>query len=907
MKKLTLLLCLQCLVLGSYAQIQVSHLLCEQLSNPMGVDAAQPRLSWRYTGPGRGISQTAYEIKVAKEEGSLKSGKDLVWASGKVVSDQSVFVPYSGATLASAGRYYWQVRIWDKQGKPSAWSSPATFQMGLMHPADWTAQWIEPGYTEDSILRPSPYLRHGFSLTKKVRSATVFITSHGLYEAHINGQKVGDACLTPGWTSYNKRLQYQAYDVTSMLKQGPNAVGVVLGSGWYRGPMAWGNNINRYGKTLGLLFQLMVTYTDGTTQVVASDGSWKSSTGAIQASGIYAGETIDDRLEKKGWDEPGYDDGGWSGVKPCAYGFENLVSTVNEPVRGHEVLHPVRIFTTPKGEQVIDFGQNMVGWVEVSVSGKAGDQISLHHAEVLDKEGNFYTQNLRVAKQNDVYILKGEGQEHFHPHFTFQGFRFVKVEGYPGVLKPEDFSAVVLYSDMEKTGSFSCSDSLINQLQHNIEWGQRGNFLDVPTDCPQRDERLGWTGDAEVFSRTASYIRNVDNFFAKWLKDVAADQYKDGAVPHVIPDVLNPGDAGSAGWADVSTIIPWNMYLAYGDKKILEAQYPSMKAWVEYMHARSKDNLWNTGDHFGDWLYYVNGDDEDGYPTATNKYYIAQCFYAHSIQLLVDAASVLGLSQDSSTYAGLLKDVKDAFLREYVTPDGKLTSPSQTGYVLALNFDMLPEQWRTQTARALVDNIKVFHNHLTTGFLGTPYLCHVLTRFGYNDVAYTLLLQQTYPSWLYPVKMGATTIWERWDGIRPDGTFEDAGMNSFNHYAYGAIGDWMYRTVAGIDESSPGYKAIRIQPHPGPGLTAVSASYTTYYGPVISEWKTSASGLDMHVVIPAGTRGTVYIPVSGTSDAYVKEGNSPLVSAPGVQVKGKEDGYVVVEVGSGDYHFTVGQ
>jgi alpha-L-rhamnosidase len=646
-----------------------------------------------------------------------------------------------------------------------------------------------------------------------------------------------------------------------------------------------------------------VTYSDGSEATIISDDNWKSSTGAIRYAEIYNGETIDARKEKTGWLLPGYNDENWSGVKVADFSLDNLIATINEPVKKHETFKSVKIFTTPKGEKVIDFGQNLVGWVVLKVKGNAGDTVTISHAEVLDKEGNFYTANLRAAKAQDHYILKGGGEETFEPHFTWHGFRYVKLEGYPGELKPEDFTAVTLYSDMKQTGTFTSSNPLINQLQHNIQWGQKGNFLDVPTDCPQRDERLGWTGDAQVFSRTASFNMNVNNFFDKWMKDVAADQLPNGSVPFVIPNVLGNGAAGSAGWSDVATIVPWNMYLAYGDKKILQDQYPSMKAWVEYIHHQSRNDLWNTGFDFGDWLFYRPEDDNDGRAAVTDKYLIAQCFYAHSTQLLINAAKVLNKEEDVKTYSELLQKIKDAFLKEYVTPNGRLVAGTQTAYVLALNFDMLPDSLRAQAAARLAENIKSYNNHLTTGFLGTPYLCEVLTRFGYDSVAYKLLLQDTYPSWLYPVKMGATTIWERWDGEKPDSTFETPGMNSFNHYAYGAIGDWMYRKMVGIDtyEDGVGYKHIKIKPHIGGDFTFASASLDTYYGKVSNNWKVEKDSLVMDVEIPANTTATVYIPAKDLGS--IKESGKNLPQINGLKVMGKEDNYVVVEVGSGVYHF----
>ncbi len=883
----------------AFAQTSVQDLLTENKSNPIGLDSNIPRFSWQLKGEGRNIAQTAYELKL---NAPTKSGN---WSTGKINSNQSVQVAYAGPALQSNAKYQWQVRVWDQTNKPSAWSAPATFQMGLLKLEDWTAKWIEPGYKEDEVLRPSPLFRKLFNSNKKIQSATVYITAHGLYEAHINGKRVGDAYLTPGWTAYQKRLQYQAYDVTNLLQSGKNAIAVSLGSGWYRGIIGFANNKNVYGKDIALLLQLQIVYSDGTVEKIGTDASWKSGIGAIRSAEIYNGETIDARQEKAGWKLADYNDDDWSSVIIGKQTMNNLVATENELVKKHEVFHPAKIFTTPKGEKVIDFGQNLVGWVTMKVKGNSGDKITIAHAEVLDKQGNFYTENLRAAACTNTYILKGGEEEIFEPHFTWQGFRYAKIEGYPGELNSENFSAVALYSDMPQTGSFSTSNDLINQLQHNIQWGQNGNFLDVPTDCPQRDERLGWTGDAQAFSRTASFNRNVNSFFTKWMKDVAADQLPNGSVPFVIPNVIGASAAGATGWADVATIIPWNMYLAYGDKRILEQQYPSMKSWLGYMQAQSKNDLWNTGFHFGDWLFYRPFDDNDGSSAVTDKYLIAQCFFAHTAQILINTAKVLGKNDDVTVFEAILKKTKDAYLKEYVTGSGRLVSSTQTAYVLALEFDMLPETMRAQAAERLVANIKSYGNHLTTGFLGTPYLCEVLSRFGYVDMAYTLLLQESYPSWLYPVKMGATTIWERWNGIRTDGSFEPASMNSFNHYAYGAIGDWMYRVMVGIDtyEDGVGYQHIKIEPHIGGTFTNASASLKTYYGTVSSGWKLSADSVQIDAVIPANTHATVIVPANSRNE--ITENGKALSDDIKTGASDNLSTSIRIEIGSGKYHFEV--
>ncbi len=895
---LSLLTCFSAL-----AQLSVRSPRTENRDNPLGLDVA-PRFGWQLASDKRDTRQTAYEIRVAARPAELARGKNLLWTSGKTMSEASVWVPYGGPAQQSGKKYWWQVRVWDNHGQVSAWSEPAFWQTGLLHASDWTAQWITQGFPDDSM-QASPMFRKAFTLRKKIASATAYITAHGLYEAQINGRRVGDAFLTPGWTAYKTRLQYQVYDVTDLLKNGSNAIGVTLGNGWFRGAIGWIENRNFYGNELALLVQIDIEYTDGTHERVLSDGSWKSSTGPIRSAEIYHGEWYDARLEQAGWAAPGFNDAAWKGVVVKTFSGQQLTCTYNEPVRQHETFQPVRIFKTPEGDLVADFGQNLVGWVRLRATGRSGDRVTLQFAEVLDKHGNFYTENLRRARATDNWVLRGGGEESFEPHFTFHGFRYAKIEGFPGELKPENITAVALYSDLRPTGQFACSEPLLNQLQHNIQWGQRGNFLDVPTDCPQRDERLGWTGDAQAFSLTAAFNMDVHNFFSKWLKDLAADQLSSGAVPWVIPSVFGGNSNSSAGWADAATIIPWNMYLAYGDRRILEDQYPSMKAWVEYMHAQSKNDLWNTGAHFGDWLFYSINNDCDGRSAITDKYLIAQCFYAYSTQLLINAATVLGKTDDVATYSALLQKIKTAYLNEYVTPNGRILSPTQTACVLALQFDMLPEAQRERAVQALADNIKAYNNHLTTGFLGTPYLCHVLTRFGRNDLAYTLVNQKTYPSWLYPVTMGATTIWERWDGIRPDSSFEEASMNSFNHYAYGAIGDWLYRVAAGInmDNEGPGYRKIVIHPRPGGGLSQASATLNSLYGPIASAWKMEENRLMLEVEIPANTSATIFIPADNSE--MVTEGGQPLGVSPGVQLSGMQESCVVVKTGSGKYNFVV--
>ncbi len=845
----------------------VSHLRCEYQIDPVGIDVRKPRLSWELESSDKNVMQTSYELQTARSEEDLSKGKTF-WESGKVASDVSVGVEFAGPALVSGAIYYWRVRVADNHGHVSEWSKTAKWEMGLLDAADWNAKWITSGLIEDPTKsNPAPLLRKEFTLHKKVRPqrARLYVTAMGLYQVELNGRRVGDQYFTPGWTAYDFRFQYQAYDVTEMLKTGTNCLGVMLGDGWYRGPLTWDMKRNNYGKNLGLLAQLVITWADGSKETVASDGSWKASTGAVLESGLYDGETYDARLEKDGWSAPGFDDQGWSSVSVQEAPPARLVAAAGPPVKEIEEIRPVKVLKTPAGETVLDMGQNMVGWMRFRLTAPSGTTITLRHAEVLDNKGNLYTENLRAAKQIVRYTAKGGGTELYQPHFTFQGFRYVSVSGWPGEVKPEQFTGVVVHSAMERTGAFETSSSLLNQLQHNILWGQRGNFLDVPTDCPQRDERLGWTGDAQAFAPTASFNFDTAGFYEKWMKDLALDQQDDGAVPHVIPNVLTHDtrkeSSASAGWADAATVVPWTVYQAFGDKRILEQQYPSMKAWVEYMRREAGSSaIWRSGFTFGDWLAFATTDAD--YPGATtDKDFLETVYFARSTALLAKSAEALGKKEDASEYWELETKIKSAFQKEFVTPSGRLSPNTQTAYALALAFGLLPETQRAEAAGRLAADVRNF-GHLTTGFLGTPVLCAALSDYGYLDEAYMLLNRTEYPSWLYPVTKGATTIWERWDGIKPDGSFQDPGMNSFNHYAYGAIGEWMYSVVAGlqIDEKRPGYKHILIEPRPGGALTRATASVDSVYGRVSSGWEIADGKMKLKVEVPPNTSATVKMP-----------------------------------------------
>ena len=881
--------------LGASAQLRVSSLTTDYKTNPIGIDNPVPELSWIIQSDQHNTMQESYEIRAALDPADLAKKNKQVWNTATVASSQSIHVKYKGQAPKSHQRIYWQVRVIDNHGKKSKWSEAAFFEMGKLESKDWEADWISPTWEEDpKKSEPSPYMRKEFSLDKSIKQARLYISSQGLYQVEINGKGVGDQEFTPGWTSYNTRLQYQSYDITSMLAANQNAIGIVLGDGWFRGNLGWIDGRNNYGEKLAAIAEIVVEYTDGTSAVICTDASWKATTGPILASDIYNGEVYDANKELKGWSTAAYDDGSWTPVAKIDVSKDKLIAPEGPPVKIVNKLEPLSIEKREEG-WLVDMGQNMVGWIRIKASGKNGDELTLRHAEVLDKEGNMYYDNLRAAKCTNIYKLKGGGEETFEPHFTFQGFRYVMVSGYPGELTEDKIRGMVIHSDMEPSGSFECSEPLLNQLQHNIVWGLKGNFLDVPTDCPQRDERLGWTGDAQVFAPTACYNMNAATFYRKWLKDLAADQREDGAIPHVVPDIL--GGMGATGWADAGVVIPWVVYLDYGDLTVLENQYESMKAWIGFMQERAGEDLIWTGDfHFGDWLAYAST--SSAYMGAyTLRDLIATAYYSYSSSIVAKTAALLGHEKEARYYAQLSEQIKEAFNQEFVTPNGRLVANTQTAYTLALAFDLLDEETAEKSAAFLAGDVEDF-GHITTGFLGTPLISLTLTDIGRNDLAYMLLNRTDYPSWLYPVTMGATTIWERWDGQKPDSTFQDKGMNSFNHYAYGAIGKWMYQVVAGIglDEENPAYKHIIIQPRPGGGLSSAKATHLSMYGEIVSGWKLDGKQLTMEVVIPANTSATIHIP--GASSGITVNGSG--LEDSGFEIKELE-GKVLGRTGSGTY------
>jgi len=831
--------------------MKITDLLIEYRDNPIGLDVKKPRFSWKLISNEKDVLQTAYRIIVTKEG-------EIVWNSGKCDSSSSVLIEYAGQELEKCSIYKVQVEVWDNKGNQA--SKTGTFETGLLKGKNFVADWITHSFSEEETACPVFFKE--FELKKEVAKARVYASALGVYEIKINGEKVGDTFFAPGWTNYKKRIQYQTYQVDEMLKE-KNKIEITVGNGWYKGILGFTCTPNHYGDRVAAIAEIHITYTDGTTEIIKTDKNWSVTTGSIRKSEIYMGETIDTTFLAT---EP-------RKVVQLPYDKELLTGQESEPVRITKRLPAKELITTPKGEKVIDFGQNIAGFVELKVKGEKGQKITIRHAETLDKDGNFYPDTLRQAISIDEFICNGQEQT-FMPHFTFHGFRYIAIEGLENI-ELENFTACVLHTDMKQTGTFKTSNPLVNQLQSNIEWSQRGNFLDIPTDCPQRDERLGWTGDAQVFSGTATYNFNCALFFTKWLRDLATEQTEEFGVPHVVPNILG-NQEGAAAWGDAAVIIPWVVYQTYGDIRILEEQYESMKGWVDYITSRCGSNgLWQTGFQYGDWLALDKEEGSEDRTGATDKYLVANAYYAYSTKILVETAKIIQKIDDAQKYENLYKKIKRAFNEEYITKTGRMVSETQTACILALHFDLAEEQYRERIMETLKRNIAEHKNHLTTGFVGTPYLCHVLSENGAHDLAGTIFMKEDYPSWLYAVKKGATTIWERWNSILPSGDFDESGMNSLNHYAYGSIGEWMYRKLAGINQIEPGYKKILIKPMFIKGIHSVEATFDSMYGKIKSAWSCKDNKIIVNVEIPANTTAIIYLP----------EKTEP------------------VEIGSGSYHW----
>jgi alpha-L-rhamnosidase len=839
----------------------ISELRFEHHREPFGIGEARPRLSWIVQADQPGWQQSAYAVEL------YGAGGNVLGETGRVESDQSVLVDWPFAPLESRQRAAVRVRAWDQLGQPSEWSGLTVLETGLLAATDWKAGMISPDWEEDlTSPQPCPYLRREFATRSGIAQARLYISAHGVYEAYINGTVVGDQVMAPGWTSYAHRLRYQTFDVSGLLNEGPNAIGAALGDGWYRGRLSFGGGRrNIYGDRLGLLAQLEITYADGSVETIVTGEDWRAATGPILGSDIYDGETYDARLEQDKWALPGFDERAWGKVRLTERDPATLFAPSGPPVRRIEELAPAAITTSPSGKTIVDFGQNLVGRVRITVRGEEGQTITLRHAEVLE-EGELSIRPLRTAKATDTYTCKGAGMEIWEPRFTFHGFRFVEVSGWTGDLQPSDLRAIVCHSDMERTGWFECSDALVNRLHENVVWGMRGNFLDVPTDCPQRDERLGWTGDLQVFAPTASFLYDCAGFLISWLRDLAADQDERGVVPVVIPNVLPQPPSPATAWGDAAVIVPWVLYERFGDAQVLADQFESMKGWVDAIEQiAGESQLWDTGFQFGDWLDPAAPPDKPG-EARTPGFVVATAYFARSAELTAQAAEVLGRGDEAAHYRQLAREVRAAFNAEYVTPNGRLLSDSSTAYAMALQFALLPEEDQRKRAGArLVELVEANGYKISTGFVGTPIICDALCSAGAAETAFRLLMERACPSWLYPVTMGATTIWERWDSLLPDGSVNPGEMTSFNHYALGAVADWLQRSVAGLGPGAPGYRQIEIKPRVGGGLTQARARHKTPYGMAEAGWEVREGEITVSVTLPPNTSGRVYLPGKAAS------------------------------------------
>ncbi len=827
-------------------------------SGTLGIGLPTPRISWK-TSAEPGWVQEAYQVSVTTAEEQ--------WTSERTESKESVLVPWEAAPLGSAQRAEVSVRVWGAgDQEPSDWSQPSTVETGLLEPGDWTATAITPAWDEDPEAdRRPPLLRSGFTVDRAVASARLYVTAHGLYEVEINGVRVGDDALSPGWTVYGQRLRYYTYDVTQHVADGDNAIGAFLADGWYRGRIGFkGGYANLYGNNVALLAQLHITHDDGSVTVVGTDESWKASFGPILVSSLYKGESYDARELPTGWSSPAFDDSGWEPVTGVERDPGTLVAPEGPPVRCTEEIRPVRVWTSPMGKILLDFGQNLVGRLCITVIGDAGSTVTLRHAEVL-QDGELYTRPLRGADSTDHYTLSGSGEETWEPRFTIHGFRYAEITGWVGGDIAENVTARVYHTDMERTGWFESSNADLNRLHENVLWSMKGNFVDIPTDCPQRDERLGWTGDIQVFAPTASFLYDCSGMLSSWLKDVAAEQLPDGTVPWYVPVIpggnywtpIRPG----AVWGDVAVLTPWALHERFNDPGILAAQYESAKAWVDLQdRLAGESRLWNGSFQLGDWLD-PTAPPEDPTKAMTDKHLVATAYFAWSARHLAMSAAVLGKSDDELRYLTLSREVAAAFAREYIHPDGIMTSDAQTAYALALVFDLFPDAAsKARAGSRLAELVRSNRNRIGTGFAGTPVVSDALTLSGEIDAAYDLLLETECPSWLYAVGQGGTTIWERWDSMLPDGSINPGEMTSFNHYALGAVADWMHRVVAGLAPLEPGYRKILVKPQPGGGLSWASARHETPYGTASVQWRIDDGDLTVVVEIPTGTTARVELP-----------------------------------------------
>jgi len=1025
------------------------NLKCEYLVNPMGIEKVNPNLSWQTSSTENNWLQSAWQIIVSTSPDRLTEKDCDVWNSGKISGGESVSIPYEGPAVVSQKSYYWRVRVWDTNGKPSSWSEPAFWEMGMLNTADWSAKWIsdsgneaksdresirwvwlpdqdatnvpsetkarfqikvnlkeqplvasmqtvtrgdyklfvngklvdgkdkgwqvferqdilgslkigensievrvssakntsfnsatgrplpgnysafaallkieekdgrvinyptsadqwmsrnenesdwkkarDVGELNDSkfgldpgpLSQPASLFRKEFKLKKAVESARLYVSALGSYRMFLNGNPVGKGVLTPEFTNYNSRITYQTYDVTALINKGGNVIGSLLGDGWYGSPLGWNGEYDLFGSTsIRLLAEIHVKYKDGTTEKIITDDSWKTDRSPVLKSEIYSGEFYDARLEQDDWDRTGYHDKTWKQANVVEGNYQHLSSQVNSPVEIRQTVRPVEIRKVGDSRWIIDMGQNLVGWAKLKVKGESGTVVNMRFAEKLSSNDSIYTENLRNATATDSYVLKGKGEEIFTPHFTFHGFRYIELSGYPGQLAKDAIVAEVISSVENPTGVIQTSNSLVNKMYDLGIWGQRGNFISVPTDCPQRDERLGYTGDGQVFWRTGTYNFDIAAFAHKWMADLRDEQTVDGGFTNTAPAVPKSNKKnGAPGWEDAGVIVPWGTWMQYGDKGIIRENWPAMVRYMDYVEKRSK-NFIRPGSFLGDWLAPAAG---------TSSVLISTAYWTMTADMMSQMASAIGKTDEAQKYVQLKEKIKTAFQKEFITPEGTIGTGTQTSYVLALHAGMVPDAMKKLVTEKLVKAIEERDWHLSTGFLGTPYLLFALSDNGRADVAYRLLLNDTYPSWGYMIKNGATTWWERWNSDKGDPT-----MNSYNHYAFGSVVEWVYRSMAGInaDPGAPGFKKIIISPifDKSGKITQAKGEYTSVYGKIASEWTVLPDRtISLKVTIPANTTAQIKVP----DNVYIRTVNGKNVS---------DSNQTSATVGSGNYELTL--
>jgi alpha-L-rhamnosidase len=915
MKTKIILLCAILAIVHSYSQndktnaLSVHETRVEYLENPEGIDVLQPRFSWILKGEGRNRSQTAYQIVVASSQENLSEDNFEIWDSGKIASNQTNQIAYEGVPLTSGTKYYWQVRVWDETDNPSQWSPPAYWSMGLLKFSNWKGIFIghDVGYDKtdkyDSLyLPPARYLRKSFAVNKKIKKATAYTTALGLYELRLNGNKVGDDYFLPGWTDYNKRLYYQTFDITERLQEGENVFGAIIADGWYAGYIGYALLVRLdkvrefYGVNPSFMGQIQIEYEDGSTEIIASDTSWKANEGPTREADIIMGETYDARLENSGWDAPNYDDSKWKKPKVYTYPNGKLEAHPGTKVKNTEVLKPIAMTEPSAGTYVFNLGKNIAGIASLKVKGPKGTKVRLRFGEILKSDGNIQTKNLRKARATDTYILKGEGQETWQPKFTYHGFQYVEVTGYPGKPTLDAITGLVLSSIETNASTFKASNPMNNTLFENIKTTQSANFFEVPTDCPQRDERLGWTGDAQIYMRSASYNSDVAAFMTKFLIDLDDAQRWYGAYPNFAPFPYSRPNQYAPAWMDAGIIIPYNMYKVYNDTRILEYMYAGMEKFMEFQEDASTNFLRpGGGNNWGDWLA-VNEE--------TSHDFIGASFYGYDAKLMAEMAEALGKKEDAAKYQKLFENIKKAFAEKYILENGRTSEDTQTTYALALYFDLFPDALAEKGAARLAEKIEKNGFKFATGFLGTKHVMLALSKYGYDDISYKIFQQTEYPSWGYSVENGSTSIWERWNSYTKDDAANsdiNAKMNSFSHYAFGSVAEWMFQHAVGIDTEDTGYRNIVIKPAISKEMDFMKGSYKSINGTIASAWYWKGNKVEMNIEIPVNTKAKVHIPTGKLSD--IKERTKKIAKNPAITVLESNEKETVLEVGSGSYSF----